>query len=81
MHRFWLSSINIQESLITGSESFPGEMLKPSDENVLLSSSMLDLMVEYYKATYEMLEFRKLFEEGVADLVIICITKNKFRRC
>ena len=57
MHQFWLSSINIQELLITSSESFPGEMLKPSDENVILSASILNLMINYYKATYETLEF------------------------
>ncbi len=81
MHRFWLNSINIRESLITGSESFPGEMLKPSDENVILSASMLDLMVNYYKATYETLEFRKPFGEGAENSVIIRVKINKFGRC
>ena len=38
MYRFQLHSINIQESVITGSENFPDEMLKPSSENILLSS-------------------------------------------
>ena len=57
IRRFWLNSINIQRSTITGSEQFPGEMLKPSSENIRLSPPMLDLMVKYYMATYESLEF------------------------
>ncbi|PKY35106.1 hypothetical protein RhiirB3_455485 [Rhizophagus irregularis] len=57
MERFWLNSRNIQQSIVTGSESFPGEMLGPASENVVMSNSMLDLLVEYYLATYETLEF------------------------
>jgi hypothetical protein len=53
LHRFWLNSRNIEESPITGSEEFPGEMLKPVSENITLSDPMLDLMVRYYTATYE----------------------------
>ena len=57
LHRFWLNSRNIEESPITGSEDFPGEMLKPYAKNITLSTQMLDLMVEYYNAAYESLEF------------------------
>ena len=71
MHRFQLNYINIQESTITGSEPFPGEMLNPSSKNITLSSSMLDLMVEYYMATYESLKFWKPFGEGSLDTIII----------
>ncbi|GET55364.1 hypothetical protein GLOIN_2v1786477 [Rhizophagus irregularis DAOM 181602=DAOM 197198] len=53
MERFWLNSKNIQESTVTGCEAFPGEMLRPTSENVVLSQSMLDLMIDYYIATYE----------------------------
>ena len=81
MHRFRLNYINIQESTITGSEPFPGEMLNPSSKNITLSSSMLDLMVEYYMATYESLEFRKPFGEGSLDAIIIRIKMNRFGRC
>ena len=59
MHRFWLTSRNIQESIITGKEAFPGEMLGPVFNNIIMSSDMLDLTVEYYMATYETLEFQK----------------------
>ncbi|GET66053.1 hypothetical protein GLOIN_2v1883106 [Rhizophagus irregularis DAOM 181602=DAOM 197198] len=53
MERFWLNSKNIQESTVTGCEAFPGEMLRPTSENVVLSQSMLDLMIDYYIATYK----------------------------
>src|ERR1044071_209896 len=59
MERFWLNSKNIQESTVTGCEAFPGEMLRPTSENVVLSQSMLNLMIDYYIATYEMYNFRK----------------------
>ena len=51
MYCFWLNSRNIQESRINSSELFPGSMLKLVSENVCLSSSMLDLMAEYYSRT------------------------------
>jgi hypothetical protein len=57
MKRFWLNSRNIRMSSITGSEPFPGEMMGPVCENVVMSDSMLDLLVKYYMATYEKLEF------------------------
>ncbi|GET57071.1 hypothetical protein GLOIN_2v1883106 [Rhizophagus irregularis DAOM 181602=DAOM 197198] len=57
MERFWLNSKNIQEFTVTRCEAFPGEMLKPTSENVVLSQSMLDLMIDYYIATYEMYNF------------------------
>ena len=52
MERFWSNSRNIRKSIATGSESFPGEMLNPKS-NMMLSKEMLDLMVDYYYATYE----------------------------
>jgi len=54
-------------------------MIKSISENFYPSSSMLDLIVEYYNATYEMLKFQKLFEGGVEDSIIIQIAINKFR--
>src|SRR5947207_683286 len=47
MERFWSNSRNIRQSIATGSEPFPGEMLNPQSE-IVLSKKMLDLMVEYY---------------------------------
>ena len=47
MHWFRINLQNIQVSQVSGSENFPGKFLKPSFNNTLLSSKMLDLMVEY----------------------------------
>lgn len=79
--RFWMNSRNIKDSRISGSEKFPGEFLKPSSDNVLFSSEMLDLMVEYYMATYDNLEFRKPFGEGSEDAITIRVKMNRFGRC
>lgn len=79
--RFWMNSRNIKESSIYGSENFPGEFLKPSSDNVLLSSKMLDLMVEYYMATYNDHEFRKPFSEYSENAIIIQVKVNQFGRC
>jgi len=46
--RYLLYSQNIRESLIARFEAFPGEMLGPSSENVLIASEMLDIIVDYY---------------------------------
>ena len=81
LKRFLEHSKNIQDSEITGSEAFPGEMLNPCSENVLLSQEMQDLMVNYYNATYESLEFRKPFGEGSEDSIVIQVKINKYGRC
>jgi hypothetical protein len=81
MERFWLNSRNIQQSMITGSEPFLGEMLGPVSENVVMSGPMLDLLVEYYMATYETLEFRKPFGKGHEDANVIPVKMNQFGRC
>ena len=58
MKRFWIISRQIQESTITGKEPFPGEMMKPFAENILLSADNIDdLIVNYYNEIYERLEF------------------------
>ncbi len=72
---------NIQESQISGSEKFSDEFLKPSSDNVLLSSKMLDLIVEYYMTAYDNLEFKKLFSKGLEDAIIIQVKMNQFERC
>jgi hypothetical protein len=81
MQRFWSNSQNIQESKVTGSEPFPGELMKPEYKKIYLSIPMLDLMVEYYKAAYETLEFRRPFGEGVENSIIIRTAINQFGRC
>ena len=81
MHQFLLNSRNIQESAITGSELFPDEMLNSKSDNILLSSNILDLMVEYYMITYEMFEFQKPFRTGPENAIVIGVKVNKFERC
>lgn len=81
MERFWANSRNIQDSIITGREPFPGEMLGPTSEGVILTKSMLDLMVEYYTATYESNNFKAPFDDGPEDSIILRVTINKFGRC
>ncbi|PKK66373.1 hypothetical protein RhiirC2_784882 [Rhizophagus irregularis] len=66
---------------ITESESFPGEMLDPASENVVMSNSILDLLVEYYLATYKTLEFQKPFREGHENSRIISVKMKQFGRC
>ena len=56
MHRFWINLRNIQELPITGCETFPGEMLK-STFKIVSSNELLDRIVEYYIAVYEMYNF------------------------
>ena len=43
---------------------------------------MLDLMVEYYTATYETHNFKEPFDDGLKDLIILShVTINKFSQC
>ncbi|GET53790.1 hypothetical protein GLOIN_2v1775288 [Rhizophagus irregularis DAOM 181602=DAOM 197198] len=81
MRRFWLTSRNIHESTTTGKEAFPGEMLRPVFNDIVMSSDMLDLIVEYYMASYKTMEFRKPFGEGAEDSIIVQIKMNQFGRC
>ncbi|RIA99582.1 hypothetical protein C1645_811389 [Glomus cerebriforme] len=48
--------MDIWTSVITGREQFSGKMLRLSSEDILLSSEMLDQMVDYYMATYEIVD-------------------------
>ncbi|PKY61851.1 hypothetical protein RhiirA4_487412 [Rhizophagus irregularis] len=81
MERFWLNSRNIQQSIVTESESFSDEMLGPASDNVVMSNSMLDLLIEYYLVTYETLEYQKPFGEGHKNSRIIPIKIKQFGRC
>src|SRR5436305_6161425 len=81
LYRFLLNSKDVQNSVITGSEAFPGEMLRPLSENILMSAEILDRIVEYYTASYEKHNFWKLFGEGTDDSIIIHVMMNQFRRC
>lgn len=47
----------------------------------MMTSSMLDLLVKYYMATYEALEFWKPFGEGFEDSIVISVNINQFGKC
>ena len=81
MERFWFNLRNIQESIVTGREAFSEEMLKPNSENMLLSKLTLDLMIEYYIATYETHNFKAPYDNGPEDLIILHVTINMFGQC
>jgi hypothetical protein len=80
MLRFWMNARNIRDSQIFGSESIPGEFLKPSFYDIMLSNEMLDLMVEYYLATYVTHTFRKPLG-GSNGNITIRVKINQFGRC
>src|SRR5947207_12037332 len=81
MKRFWSNSRNIRQSIATGSEPFPREMLNPQSE-IVLSKKILDLIVEYYLASYENFDFQASFDDGPEDSIVISrVTINKFGRC
>jgi hypothetical protein len=48
-------------------------MLGPSLKKVLISNEMLDIMVDYYNATYPIYNFQKPFGEGPEDSIVIPI--------
>src|SRR2546423_11096884 len=70
MERFWSNSRNIRKSIATGSEPFPREMLNSKSE-IVLFKEMLDLMVEYYLASYEKFDFQAPFDDVPEDSIII----------
>ena len=76
MEQFWLNSRNICESTITGNEAFPGEILGLKSENVILSDSILDLVVEYYTVTYKMYNFRKLANQVAHNSITIRVNRD-----
>ena len=76
-----MNSQNFKESRIFGSENFPGKFLKPSSDNIIISNEMLDLIVKYYLATYENLEFRKPFSDDSENAIIIRFKMIQFGRC
>ena len=53
----------------------------PNSENVVMSNSMLNLLVEYYMATYETQNFRRPFGEGHENSTVIPVKMNQFGRC
>jgi hypothetical protein len=81
LHRFLINTYNIQESVINGSERFPGELLRPENLNLSIPAEMLDLLVEYYEASYETMNFRKPFIEDFNNSIIIRNRADLYGRC
>ncbi len=81
MYRFLMNSRNIIDSPITGSEEFPGKLLKPQNENVRLENPIYDLLVEYYMNTYVNSIFRKPFTREISNSAIVLDKVNKYGRC
>ena len=57
IHRFLINIYNIQESVITGTKRLPGELLYPRKQNLTIPDEMLNILVEYYNATYKTINF------------------------
>ena len=47
-------SKNVKEKAGTGSEAFPGELLKPMKKEVNLPQEIMSLLVEYYNNAYDL---------------------------
>jgi hypothetical protein len=56
-------------------------MMGLASENIVMSSSMLDLLVEYYITTYKTLKFQKLLREEHKNSRVISVKINQFSRC
>ena len=82
MSRFRLYSKRIDKSTIKGNENFPGEMLKPNNENATLGN-ISDILVSYYNNVYEdeRKTFRIPFENNSPDSIPISLKINKYCRC
>jgi hypothetical protein len=80
MHRFLMNSRDILESPITGSEKFPGALLRPFN-NIFLEESIHNLLVEYYTGTYIDSTFRKPFDGDTSNSVIVVNTAKQYGRC
>ena len=71
MYRFLMNTYNIQRSVITGTEWFLGKLLNPQRLNSLISAKILDILVEYYKASYELMNFRKPFTADLDNFITV----------
>jgi hypothetical protein len=80
LYRFLNNTYKIQETVINGSEQFPGELLNPKNLNIILHAEVLDLLVEYYEASYETMNFRRPFTNNINDSIIIRNIANQYGR-
>jgi hypothetical protein len=80
LYRFLINTYNIQETVTNGSEKFPGELLRPKSPNLILPAETLDLLVEYYEASYEMMNFRRPFTNNANDSIVIQNRADQYGR-
>src|SRR5581483_11156482 len=80
MYQFLMNSRNIIDLPVTGSEEFPGSLLKLQIDNVQLEDQIHDLLVKYYMDTYVNSTFRKPFTEEVSNSIIVINKMNKYGR-
>ena len=80
LYRFLNNTYKIQETAINGSEQFPGELLNPKNPNLILHAEILDLLVEYYEASYETMNFRRPFTNNINDSIVIQNIANQYER-
>src|SRR2546428_2741144 len=80
LYRFLINTYNIQETVTNGSEKFPGELLRPKSPNLILPAETLDLLVEYYEASYETMNFRRPFTNNVNDSIVIQNRADQYGR-
>ena len=76
-----MNTYNIQESVTNRSERFPGELLCPEKPNLIIPNKLLNLLVEYYEASYETISFRKTFTENFNNSIVFQNRANQYRRC
>ena len=76
-----MNTYNIQESVTNGSERFPGELLRPEKPNLIIPNKLLNLLVEYYEASYETMSFRKAFTENFNNSIVLRNRADQYGRC
>jgi len=80
LYRFLNNTYNIHETVTNGSEKFPGELLYPKKPNLILPAEILNLLVEYYEASYETMNFQKPFTNNINNLIVIQNRADQYGR-
>src|SRR5438477_1126794 len=81
MYRFLINIYNIQRSVITGTKRFLEKLLNPQRLNLSISTKMLNILVEYYKALYKLMNFRKPFTADLDNSITVQGRINQYGKC
>src|SRR4051812_6076561 len=81
LYRFLNNTYNIHKTVINGSEKFPGELLYSKNSNLILSAEILNLLVKYYEASYETMNFRRPFTNDINDSIVVQNRADQYGRC